>query len=263
MTAVVVFDELVAFPSLLSHPNLTIELLLLREDHIRRPQPTTARRRTRDPASGGWSRSSTGSCSGCRRTSPRSARAAARAVQHTRARRSSPLQHACWRSARSTACGRSGSSSRPAARPCPAATACLRQAPDGRWPTEQRCRIEVHRAVALGGRPVARHQHRPGVVARRGGTPKPDLRAGGEGIGLHQDDLVDARPRWVNDAPSTMSSRSSGRGASDASWASARKSILGGGGDAVSASASLAASALDEASAERSSGGRRLRHQRG
>ena len=48
-TAVEVFDKLVAFPSLLTHPNLTIEVLLLREDHIRRPQPTTARRRTRDP----------------------------------------------------------------------------------------------------------------------------------------------------------------------------------------------------------------------
>ena len=34
-TAVEVFDKLVAFPSLLSHPNLTIEVLLLREDHIR------------------------------------------------------------------------------------------------------------------------------------------------------------------------------------------------------------------------------------
>jgi hypothetical protein len=48
-TAVAVFDKLVAFPSLLSHPNLTIEVLLLREDHIRRPQPTTRRGRTRDP----------------------------------------------------------------------------------------------------------------------------------------------------------------------------------------------------------------------
>jgi hypothetical protein len=48
-TAVAVFDKLVAFPSLLTHPNLTIEVLLLREDHIRRPQPTTARGRTRDP----------------------------------------------------------------------------------------------------------------------------------------------------------------------------------------------------------------------
>jgi hypothetical protein len=44
-----VFDKLVAFPSLLTHPNLTIEVLLLREDHIRRPQPTTTRRRTSDP----------------------------------------------------------------------------------------------------------------------------------------------------------------------------------------------------------------------
>jgi hypothetical protein len=49
MTAVAVFDKLVAFPSLLSHPNLTIEVLLLSEDHVRRPQPRTARRRTRDP----------------------------------------------------------------------------------------------------------------------------------------------------------------------------------------------------------------------
>jgi hypothetical protein len=48
-TAVAVFDELVAFPSLLTHPNLTIEILLLREDHLRRPRPTTARGRTRDP----------------------------------------------------------------------------------------------------------------------------------------------------------------------------------------------------------------------
>jgi hypothetical protein len=48
-TAVAVFDKLVAFPALLTHPNLTIEALLLREDHIRRPQPTTTRGRTRDP----------------------------------------------------------------------------------------------------------------------------------------------------------------------------------------------------------------------
>ena len=48
-TAVALFGELVAFPALLTHPNLTIELLLLREDHIRRPQPVTTRGRTRDP----------------------------------------------------------------------------------------------------------------------------------------------------------------------------------------------------------------------
>ena len=48
-TAVEVFDKLVAFPALLSHPNLTIEVLLLREDHIRRPEPITRRGRTRDP----------------------------------------------------------------------------------------------------------------------------------------------------------------------------------------------------------------------
>ena len=48
-TAVAVFDELVAFPSLLTHPNLTIEVLLLREEHIRHAQPTMTRGRTRDP----------------------------------------------------------------------------------------------------------------------------------------------------------------------------------------------------------------------
>jgi hypothetical protein len=48
-TAVAVFDRLVAFPSLLTHPNLTIEVLLLREDHIRRPQPAIVGGRTRDP----------------------------------------------------------------------------------------------------------------------------------------------------------------------------------------------------------------------
>jgi hypothetical protein len=48
-TAVAVFDQLVAFPSLLSHPNLTLELLLLREDHVRGPEPVRRRRRTRDP----------------------------------------------------------------------------------------------------------------------------------------------------------------------------------------------------------------------
>lgn len=48
-TAVAVFDKLVAFPSLLSHPNLTIEVLLLREDHVRHARPTTTRGRTRDP----------------------------------------------------------------------------------------------------------------------------------------------------------------------------------------------------------------------
>jgi hypothetical protein len=48
-TAVAVFDKLVAFPSLLTHPNLTIEVLLLREDHVRRARPAIARGRTRDP----------------------------------------------------------------------------------------------------------------------------------------------------------------------------------------------------------------------
>ncbi len=48
-TAVEVFDKLVAFPSLVTHPNLTVEVLLVREDHIRAAQPLTVRGRTRDP----------------------------------------------------------------------------------------------------------------------------------------------------------------------------------------------------------------------
>ena len=47
-----VFDKLVAFPSLLTHPHLTVEVLLLREDHVRDPRPVHERRRTRDPARG-------------------------------------------------------------------------------------------------------------------------------------------------------------------------------------------------------------------
>lgn len=42
------FDKLVAFPSLLAHPHLTLEVLLGREDHIRGPEPVRVRRRTRD-----------------------------------------------------------------------------------------------------------------------------------------------------------------------------------------------------------------------
>lgn len=48
-SAVEVFDRLVTFPSLLVHPNLTVEVLLLREDHVRAEAPVTTRRRTRDP----------------------------------------------------------------------------------------------------------------------------------------------------------------------------------------------------------------------
>jgi hypothetical protein len=47
-----VFDRLVAFPSLIGHPHLTIEVLLCREDHVRGPAPTRStgnRRRTKDP----------------------------------------------------------------------------------------------------------------------------------------------------------------------------------------------------------------------
>jgi len=48
-SVVEVFDKLVAFPSLLTHPHLTIEVLLLREDHVRGGRPERVGRRTRDP----------------------------------------------------------------------------------------------------------------------------------------------------------------------------------------------------------------------
>jgi hypothetical protein len=32
-----VFDKLIAFPSRLTHPNLMVEVVLVREDHIRLP----------------------------------------------------------------------------------------------------------------------------------------------------------------------------------------------------------------------------------
>jgi hypothetical protein len=47
--ALEVFEKLVAFPSLLSHPHLTVEVVLTSEDHIRAPAPVRVRRRTRDP----------------------------------------------------------------------------------------------------------------------------------------------------------------------------------------------------------------------
>jgi hypothetical protein len=48
-SVVEVFDKLVAFPSLLTDPHLTIEVLLLREDHVRGERPERVGRRTRDP----------------------------------------------------------------------------------------------------------------------------------------------------------------------------------------------------------------------
>jgi hypothetical protein len=48
-TVAEVFDKLTSFPWLLTHPNLTIEVLLLAEDHIRGAQRVTVRGRTRDP----------------------------------------------------------------------------------------------------------------------------------------------------------------------------------------------------------------------
>jgi hypothetical protein len=44
-----VFDKLVAFPSLMSHPHLTVEVLLLREDHVRAEHIVRSGRRRRDP----------------------------------------------------------------------------------------------------------------------------------------------------------------------------------------------------------------------
>ncbi|QEC47080.1 hypothetical protein FSW04_05415 [Baekduia soli] len=46
-----VFDRLVSFPSLLAHPNLAIDVLLCREDHVRAPEARRSRsgRRRRDP----------------------------------------------------------------------------------------------------------------------------------------------------------------------------------------------------------------------
>jgi len=48
-SVVEVFDKLVAFPSLLTHPHLTVEVLLLREDHVRSGRAARTGRRTRDP----------------------------------------------------------------------------------------------------------------------------------------------------------------------------------------------------------------------
>lgn len=44
-----IFEGLVSFPTLLSHPNLVIEVLLCREDHVRKPAPVRGRRYLRDP----------------------------------------------------------------------------------------------------------------------------------------------------------------------------------------------------------------------
>lgn len=48
-TPLEIFDKLVTFPSVLSHPHLTLEVVLVREDHVRLPAPVRRRRRTRDP----------------------------------------------------------------------------------------------------------------------------------------------------------------------------------------------------------------------
>jgi hypothetical protein len=50
-SALDVFDRLVSFPSLVAHPNLVVEVLLCREDHVRAPEAGRSRsgRRRRDP----------------------------------------------------------------------------------------------------------------------------------------------------------------------------------------------------------------------
>jgi hypothetical protein len=47
--AVQIFENLVSFPTLLTHPHLTIEVLLCKEDHVRAPEPKRGRRYLRDP----------------------------------------------------------------------------------------------------------------------------------------------------------------------------------------------------------------------
>lgn len=44
-----VFDKLVSFPSLMTHPHLIVEVLLLREDHVRGARPERVGYRRRDP----------------------------------------------------------------------------------------------------------------------------------------------------------------------------------------------------------------------
>src|SRR3954447_1609465 len=47
--ATAIFEGLVSFPTLLSHPHLTVEVLLCAEDHVRAPAPVRGRRFLRDP----------------------------------------------------------------------------------------------------------------------------------------------------------------------------------------------------------------------
>jgi hypothetical protein len=44
-----IFEVLVSFPTLLTHPHLTVEVVLCREDHVRAPAPVRGRRFMRDP----------------------------------------------------------------------------------------------------------------------------------------------------------------------------------------------------------------------
>ena len=47
--AAAIFDGLVSFPTLLSHPHFAVDVLLCREDHVRAPAPHRGRRFMRDP----------------------------------------------------------------------------------------------------------------------------------------------------------------------------------------------------------------------
>ena len=113
-TVLEVFDKLTAFPSLLTHPNLTVEVLLVGEDHIRAAAPVTARRRTRDQERDTFAKCSPGSS--C--TAPTTSCARFRSFRCSYSAPASWLPS--WdavcssRSGPPTACGRSTSSNRPA-----------------------------------------------------------------------------------------------------------------------------------------------------
>ncbi len=161
--ALEVFDRLVSFPSLLAHPNLTIEVALCREDHVRAPGPTRSRsgRARAIPASAVSPPCSARSCSPVPATSPACcprgwARRSPRASSGPRSAAGS-----CSPSASPTACGPSGPARRGQARPRPASRArgpqhCPVGSRDAPTP---RARRRPHRPRAAG----CRHRQDPGA----------------------------------------------------------------------------------------------------
>ena len=85
-----IFDELVHFPQLVAHPNLTLEILLVRQEEIRRVRKTREKpaRRTCFPARVGPARSATAGSGGTTRDC--NACGLGRIFCPTRCRRSSP-----------------------------------------------------------------------------------------------------------------------------------------------------------------------------